>query len=262
VKTWLPLEEARAALRQGTGRGLKVAVLDSGIEADNPYLNGLTLADDLAVTDDGVQLRVAPGAGRDVFGHGTAIAGIIHQMAPEAQIGSFRVLGDQLRSRTVLVREGVRQALDAGYHILNCSFGCGREDHVLQYKEWIDEAYLKGRHVVAACNNFDFTRREWPGHFPTVLTVNFAPVDEPHVFYYRPGHLVEFAARGQDVVVPWLGGSLKKVTGSSFAAPHLAGLLARLLSVCPDLPPLQAKALLHQLALPAPVPDPPPVGRP
>ena len=54
------------------------------------------------------------------------------------------------------------------------------------------------------------------------------------------------------VVVPWLGGCLKKVTGSSFAAPHLAGLLARLLSVCPDLPPLQAKALLHQLALPAP----------
>ncbi len=252
VKTWLTLDEARAALQHGTGRGIKVAVLDSGVEPENPYLNGLTLADDLAVTDDGVQLQIGSGEGRDGYGHGTAIAGVIRQVAPEAEIGSFRVLGEQLRSRTALVCEGVRQALDRGYHILNCSFGCGRDDHVLHYKQWIDEAYLKGRHVVAACNNLDFTRREWPGHFPTVLTVNFARVDEAETFYYRPGHLVEFAARGQDVVVPWLGGCLKKVTGSSFAAPHIAGLLARLLSVCPNLPPLQAKALLHQLAAASP----------
>ena len=122
---------------------------------------------------------------------------------------------------------------------------------MLQYKQWIDEAYLKGCHVVAACNNLDFTKREWPGHFPTVLTVNFSHAAEPDDFSYRPGCLVEFAARGRNVVVPWLGGCLKKVTGSSFAAPHLAGLLARLLSVCPTLPPLQAKALLHQLAEPA-----------
>lgn len=59
------------------------------------------------------------------------------------------------------------------WHILNCSFGCGRPDQVLAYKDWIDEAYLKGRHVVAACNNYDLSRREWPGHFPSVITVNF-----------------------------------------------------------------------------------------
>ena len=254
MKTWLTLDQARAALQHGTGRGIKVAVLDSGVETDNPYLNGLTLSDDVAVRGDGLQLQLAPGRGRDAYGHGTAIAGVLHQIAPEADIGSFRVLGEQLRSRTALVGEGARQALDRGYHILNCSFGCAREDHVLSYKNWIDEAYVKGRHVVAACNNLDFTRREWPGHFPTVLTVNFAQAGRPETFYYRPGHLVEFAACGQDVVVPWLGGALKKVTGSSFAAPHLAGLLARLLSACPDLPPLQAKALLHQLASADPEP--------
>jgi subtilisin family serine protease len=62
--------------------------------------------------------------------------------------------------------------------------------------------------------------------------------------------LVEFAARGQDIEVAWLGGERKRVTGSSFAAPHISALLARLLSGCPSLTPLQAKSLLHTLAAP------------
>jgi subtilisin len=250
LNTWLTLDQARDQLRNGTGQAIKIAVLDSGIETANPALRGLQLVDDLAVVTDGVQLNVIPGEGRDTFGHGTAIADIIHRLAPQAAIGSFRVLGEHLRSRTAIIREGVRQALDRGYDILNCSFGCAREDHVLQYKDWIDEAYLRNRHIVAACNNQDFTRREWPGHFPTVITVNFAATDQPEALFYQPGHLVEFAARGQDIDVAWLGGGRKRVTGSSFAAPHVTGLLAKLLSSTPRLPPLEAKALLQQLATP------------
>ena len=251
--TWPALDEAAEFLRSGRGRGVRVAVLDSGIEAAHPLMQSVSLADDLAVIDDDLQLKLVPGEQKDLFGHGTAIAAIIHQVAPEAEIGSFRVLGEQLRSRTAIIREGVRQALDRGYHILNCSFGCGREDQVLFYKDWIDEAYVKGRHVVAACNNFDFTKREWPGYFPTVITVNFTRADGLETFYYRPGTLVEFAARGQDSEVAWLGGGQKKVTGSSFAVPHVAGLLARLISRCPTLSPPQAKALLRHLASPAAV---------
>jgi subtilisin len=247
---WLSLEEARECMRLGAGCGVKIAVLDSGIEISHPQFNGLALSDDLAIVDDGIQLKLEPGEGRDLFGHGTAIAGIIHQLAPDAEIGSFRVLGEQLRSRSAIIREGVRQALDRGYQVLNCSFGCGREDQVLQYKDWIDEAYLKGCHIVAACNNHDFMKREWPGHFSSVITVNFASTATPETLYYRPGHLVEFVARGQDIDVPWLGGAKKKVTGSSFSAPHVTGLLARLISRCPSVSPVQAKALLHRLAVP------------
>lgn len=237
-------------MKLGTGRGVKVAVLDSGVETVHPSLHGLQLADDLAVIEGSEQLEIVPGQGRDFFGHGTAIASIIHQIAPEAQIGSFRVLGEQLRSRTAIICEGARQALDRGYHVLNCSFGCGREDQVLQYKNWIDEAYLRGRHIVAACNNYDFMKREWPGHFPTAITVNFARPDQAQDIYYRPGHLVEFAAAGQDIEVPWLGGGSKRVTGSSFSTARVAGLLARLISQSPVLSPLQAKVLLQQSATP------------
>jgi subtilisin family serine protease len=254
VNTWPTLEDARILLRDGNGRGIKIAVLDSGIETTHPMLEGLALSDDLAVIEEGLQLATVAGEGKDVFGHGTAIASILRRVAPEAEIGSFRVLGQQLRSRTQIIREGVRLALERGYHILNCSFGCGREDHVLHYKDWIDEAYVRGCHIVAACNNQDFMKREWPGHFPSVITVNFAnnpakmdgSADE--ALFYRPGTLVEFIAPGRDIVVPWLAGAIKKVTGSSFAAPYVAALLARLISGRPTLSPLHTKTLLHKLA--------------
>ncbi len=244
---WPTLNEARDFLNRGTGQGIKIALLDTGIESSHPALSSLEISDDLAIIERDFQIATVPGGSRDVFGHGTAIAGVIHKLAPQAQLGSFRVLGDQLRSRTQIIREGARQALEKGYHILNCSFGCGREDQVLLYKNWIDQAYVLGRHIVAACNNQDFMRCEWPGHFPTVMTVNFATAESPTLFSCRLGHLVEFAAPGQNIDVAWSGGGCKKVTGSSFAAPHLTGLLARLLSCCPALSPLQAKALLQRL---------------
>jgi subtilisin len=253
---WPTLDEARRFLETGRGRGINIALLDSGVDSTHPLLAGLTLLDDLAVVESGSRLSVVPGEGRDVYGHGTAIAGIIQQLAPEARVGSFRVLGEHLRSRTLIIREGARQALERGYHILNCSFGCNREEHVLFYKDWIDEAYLRGSHVVAACNNQDFTKREWPGHFPTVITVNFTRSERPDDLYCRLGQMVEFAARGEELEVAWLDGGRKKVTGSSFAAPHVAGLLARLLSPYPALSPLHAKALLQKLAKPWIVPKP------
>jgi subtilisin family serine protease len=244
------IEQARSFLRSGRGANIKIAVLDSGVECSHPLLRSLTLADDLAIIEEGHQIVAIPGEGRDVYGHGTAIAGVLRELAPQAQIGSFRVLGENLRARTLIIREGARQAFERGYHILNCSFGCGRDDQVLLYKDWIDEAYNLGRHIVASCNNENFLKREWPGHFPSVTTVSFTNCLETEAFFCRLGQLVEFAARGQDIEVAWTGGGRKKVTGSSFAAPHITALLARLLSGWPTLTPLQAKSLLHTLAAP------------
>src|SRR5436190_18795609 len=135
------LEEARQALANGTGKGVRIAVIDSGIEVDHPDLAGISLLHDLHVVDAGVQIEVKPGDGSDIYGHGTAVAGVIRRLAPDAEIGSFRVLGENLGSRTVIIREGVRQAIDKGYHVLNCSFARGLSQHIFQYKERIDEVY-------------------------------------------------------------------------------------------------------------------------
>jgi subtilisin family serine protease len=247
---WLDPHEAAEILGESTGKGIRVAIIDSGVEFSHTGLSGISIVDDVAIVSDGLRLVTNQNSGDDAFGHGTAVAGIIHATAPDAQIGSFRVLDASNHSRSAIVCEAVRQALDADYQIINCSFGCGVLDQVLEYKTWVDEAYLRGTHVVAACNNFDFLRPEWPGFFATVITVNMARTPDESRFWYKGGSLVEFAARGVNVEVAWRGGRTKMVTGSSYAAPRVAGLLARLLSARPDLTPLQAKALFHAVADP------------
>ncbi len=244
---WITPAEARAFLQSGTGRGVKIAVLDSGIETAHPAFSGARFVEDIAIVREGQQLHSVPGQGRDVFGHGTAVAGIIRQVAPEAEIGSIRVLGDRLDSRTAIIEEGARQAIERGYHILNCSFGCAVPEHVLQYKGWVDLAYIRGIHVVAACNNFDHTKPEWPGYFSSVVTVNMLPPAQDALLVHVPDTMVEFAAPGSALRVPWRESQFRDVTGSSFAAPVAAGLLARLLSVCTGLRPPVAKAILRQI---------------
>lgn len=246
---WISPGEAAAAILKGRGKGVKIAIIDSGVEIGHPALYGLVLADDIAIVEEGQRLKEVPG-GVDKFGHGTAIASILRRIAPEAELGSFRVFGESLSTRSATIAEGTRLAMERGYHILNCSFGCAIPEHVLHHKRWVDEAYLAGIHVVAACNNTDFSRPEWPGFFSSVITVNMARTEDDKHLFHKPGTLVEFAARGIDVDVAWCGGETKKVSGSSFAAPHATGILACLLSEHAGLRPCQSKALLHELSLP------------
>src|SRR2546423_10061138 len=107
------LDEARRALEKGTGKGVRIAVIDSGIEIDHPALPGLTLLDDLHVIDAGVQIEVKPGDGTDIYGHGTAVTGAFRRIPAAAQIGSHRVPGANPRSRTVIIPRRVPQARGA-----------------------------------------------------------------------------------------------------------------------------------------------------
>lgn len=239
-------------MRRGRGKGVRIAILDSGVERSHPWLRDVKWGDDIAVEveNDGQHLRIKEGEGADLFGHGTAVAGIIHQVAPEAEIGSFRVLGGSIESKTSIVLEGARQAIERGYHIVNCSFGCTIVDHIIKYKDWVDEAYLRHVHVVAACNNYNPSRQEWPSSFTSVISVNMARCRREGSLYYRRDSLVEFAAGGVDVEVAWLSGAVRRMTGSSFAAPRVAGMLACLLGEIPGLSPTEVKALLHRVAEP------------
>src|SRR5438067_4442071 len=75
-----------------TGAGVRVCVLDSGIELDHPLVG--TVQRSVAVTRDGDEIRVADDAAGDLCGHGTACAGIIRSLAPDCELTSVRVLGE------------------------------------------------------------------------------------------------------------------------------------------------------------------------
>ncbi|MCB1077155.1 MAG: S8 family serine peptidase [Verrucomicrobiae bacterium] len=245
---WPSPDQALAALREGSGEGIRIAVIDSGVDFSHPALATAHRGDDIAVSTDGIRLIIKENSGEDVFGHGTAVAGTIHHVAPHAEIGSFRALDGDNRSRSFIIAECARQAIQRGYHIINCSFGCrGLARHVMEYKDWTDAAYVAGIHVVAAGSNLSDTIREWPAHFPSVIGVGMADCGENEL-RCRPDRLVCFAAKGERVRVPWLDGGWRVETGSSFAAPRVTGFLARLLSQYPSLRPDLAKALLRAVA--------------
>ena len=250
---------AAEALEKGRGRGIKVAIIDSGIELSHPMLRGLRLLDDLVVSSAPKSShRLSAGRGIDVHGHGTAVAWLVREAAPEAQLGSFRVFDSNLSSRFRLIEAAAMLAIERGYNILNCSFGAiAKIESIESFKSWVDHAYRCGAHVVCPCNNFFFREPEWPGSFPSVITVNMAATSEGDLFFRSDpsgergrGHLVEFAARGVDLEVPWKNNTIARKTGSSLAAARASGMLARFLSHYPGVKPPVAKSLLQEIASP------------
>jgi subtilisin len=243
------LDESREAIRGGDGEGVMLAVLDSGISEGHPHFASCRFLQSCEVVESGNFIEVRDCDGSDGLGHGTGVAGIIHKLAPGAGIMSIRVLdGGLRRQRHEAIRLGVRHALSKEAMILNCSFGVPGAPYLLpSYKCWTDEAFLMDRHVVTASSNASVVMPEWPGHLVTTHSVTAGDYGE-HEWKYRPGQQIAFEAKGVDVEVPSAGGGHACLTGSSFAAAHFTGLLARLLSAFPELSPSQAREIFRRLA--------------
>lgn len=230
-----------------TGAGVDVAVVDSGIEAGHPLVgrvdSAVALSYDAAQPD---QVRLDVGPHDDLFGHGTACAGIIRALAPDCRLHSVRVLGDRLTGRGPVFAAGVRWALDQGFPIVNLSLSTGREDYHGLFHDLADEAYFRGTALVCAVSNAPVA--SYPSQYAAVFSVAAHFGRDPEVFEYNPAPPVELGAPGIDVDVAWRGGGSLSATGNSFAAPHIAGLLARVLGKHPGLTPFQLKTVLHALA--------------
>ncbi|MCG8599227.1 MAG: S8 family serine peptidase [Verrucomicrobiales bacterium] len=249
-QNWPDLSRAREVLQSATGAGVKVAVIDSGIDVCHEALKGAKLEDDLVVSCDGINLRIEENHSTDVYGHGTAVASLLLKEAPGITLGSFRALDSSNHARSFVIAECVNQAISLGYQVINCSFGCrGLARYVMDYKEWVDRAFLEGVQIVAACSNVDAGIREWPAYFPSVISVRGIDCGA-HEIFSRKGRMVSFLARGERVEVPWLNGETKTETGSSYAAPLVAGKIARLLEGFPDMEKSAIKPLLSVLATP------------
>jgi len=241
---WINPEEAAERLNRGTGKGVRIAVLDSGIEIGHSEFAGRQLANDWIVQPD--TNEILPGTGEDPLGHGTAIASLIWKYAPAAEIGSFRVLRNNLKGRSSQIAAAAREAIARGYHLLNCSFGCCLSGHLLFYKEWVDLAYRANVHIVAASSGVG--HQEWPAQLSSVMAVECDPSRTDGRFHHRSNMLVEFSIAAVDCSVAWNGNGQRVMTGSSFSAAIFTGLIARILEFYPGIQPLQLKVLMASLA--------------
>lgn len=239
------------AYGDGRGRGVRVAVVDSGVDADHPLVGsvqGYVAIERDDRTETG--LRHDTGAHRDLYGHGTACAAIVRELAPEVELVSVRVLGENLKGSAGAFAEGVEWCIEQGVDIINLSMSTASDRWAEPFWELVDRALYRGVLLVAAMNNE--RKRTIPSEFAGVFSVACAPGDDRERIWCNPQGPAEWGAAGIDVDVAWLGGATIRTTGNSFAAPVVAGHLARLRAAHPGITAWQAKTVLAQLAVNAP----------
>jgi subtilisin len=230
-----------------TGQGIKVAVIDSGIDPDHPAVGrvaGGAAFDHDPTAPGGV--RVTEGQHADLFGHGTACAGIIRRLAPDAELYSVRVLGRRLTGKGLVFAAGVRWAIEHGMQVVNLSLSTGKRDYFALFHELADLAYFRGVMLVGAVNNVPVP--SYPSQYASVFSVAANQHTDPFAITYNPAPPVEFGAPGINLEVAWLDGTTVTATGNSFAAPHIAGLIARILAKHPRLTPFEVKTILRACA--------------
>jgi subtilisin len=227
-----------------TGAGMRVAIIDSGVDGAHPGLPGGVQR--YATVEDGPGgIVVSETEHADVFGHGTACAGIVRSLAPDCEIMSVRVLGPRLRGRGEVFIAGLRWAIENGANVCNLSLGTTRKEHSAELHEVADLAYFKRVVLVTAANNMPV--ESFPSLFSAAISVAAHGDGAARGHYYNPNPPVEFGAPGIDVSVLWPGGHIT-ATGNSYAAPYISGLAARLLSKHPELTVFQVKTVLRALA--------------
>jgi thermitase len=237
------------------GAGVIVAVLDTGIQLDHPQLanrltpTGYDFVDDDSVPDEAFATldRNGDGLVDESAGHGTHVAGIVGLAAPEAQIMPLRVLDASGRGNVFLIAEAVLYAAEQGADVVNLSLGTTRPSTLLA--EVISEVTTqRGLIVVAAAGNFSSDEPTYPAAERNVIAVTAVDVNKQRAPFASYGRWVDLAAPGVEIYNAFPIDSYAYWSGTSMAAPLVAGQTALLLSLDSPPDPAEVEHLLTTTA--------------
>ena len=228
-----------------TGKGVRVCILDSGVELGHPMVGELEGAVAVEV-GEGDKVAVVDDAEGDLCGHGTACAGIVRSIAPDCSLFSVRVLGAGFTGSGTALLGGLRWAVEQGFQVINMSLSTTKSQFAGMLHEVADTAYFRRAVLVASAHNMPV--ESYPWRFSSVISVGSHEETDPLDYFYNPSPPVEFFGRGVNVEVPWLGGRVLTVSGNSFATPHMTSICALILAKHPELTPFQLKSVLYLTA--------------
>ncbi|MEZ4298808.1 MAG: S8 family serine peptidase [Polyangiaceae bacterium] len=239
-----------------SGKGVRVAVVDSGVDPMHPWLDGAKLAH-FAVERKGEMWTLQPSDAGDQSGHGTACAGIIHRMAPEAELVSVRAFGPDGRCSRDGLLAALRFCVRERFGVVNLSLGIdfprGAPLRPNDYKSIVElyevaDAAHTAQVVLVASGPNAASYRTYPGKFKSLIGVGRGAFHDPEALRSEITLDYEILAPGNDVLGPALPAGERHWTGTSFAAPHVTAHVARLRAARPGLSVDAVKTALHELA--------------
>lgn len=211
-----------------TGQGVNVVLLDTGLDIHHPdlrtnYQGGY----------DFVNNRPDP---QDDNGHGTAVAGVLAAaenglgiigVAPDVRIWEFKILDANEEGSISDLLKGLDWAIAHHAQIVNMSLGTSDDNAAMH--EGVKAAAQAGILMTAAAGNKG-DRVLFPAAYPEVIAVAATNQDDRIAWFSNQGPQVELAAPGAEILSTDLHGKYGRVNGTSFAAPHVAGVAALLFS--------------------------------
>jgi len=230
-------------LGNATGKGIRVAVIDSGRDPsweDPRFLPGVGLVDQ----GTGLSLERSTDD-EDRIGHGTACCDVILGMAPEVEILPIRVFGERLETSPEVISAALEHALTADARVANLSLGTPLAS--------AEETLTRAAQICNQCGLILVSAvprgpgRILPGMLPHALGVQAGRFENIWDFEYRVSYPAECVAQGYREV-RWLGGDTRTTFGASIATPHITAIVALLLEKHPQARLPDIRELLGDLA--------------
>ena len=183
----------------------------------------------------------------DCAGHGTACAGIIRRKAPQALIYSVRIFDQSLSTTGEALLAALEWSIEQGMDVVNLSLGTTDSDFAARLRAACQRAASAGVVLVAAEHNEG--KESYPATFPEVIGVTCGKVGGRYGYSYRPGAAVECVARGDAQRLSWLGRSEILSAGTSFATPHISGIVALIREAFPGAGVAKVRETLQAYAI-------------
>ncbi|MFD5318814.1 type VII secretion-associated serine protease mycosin [Streptomyces sp. NPDC127098] len=243
-----------------TGEGVTVAVVDSGVDATHPDLDGrVARGSEFVGVRDEREFRIdEPARQRDCEGHGTAVAGLIAArgadgegvigVAPGATVYPVRIADGVENATPRTFAAAIADAVAAGADVINLSLAIPSDYEPI--REAVEDALAEDVVVVAAAGN-EGDARMYPAAYDGVLAVGAVDAEGQPLDSSNPGDWVDLAAIGADQVVVSPGGEgYRAEGGTSMAAAQVSAVAALVRSRFPDLPATEVVQRLVRSATP------------
>ncbi len=227
-RVWGGSEDATSvASGRNAGAGVKIAIIDTGIDLDHEDLNVV----------DGITIYGGTTGGDDDYGHGTHCAGIaaalgngtgVIGVAPQAELYAVKVLNSSGSGYWSDVIEGIEWAVDHDVDIISMSLGSSSGSTFV--KQACDNAYNAGVVVVAAAGNSGYSSWRstvvYPARYDSAIAVAATDSSDNRASFSSTGPEVELAAPGVSIYSTYYSNRYATMSGTSMATPHVTGVAA------------------------------------